>query len=351
MLSHFYFQQKDKFNESAARDLAELQAKKELEALARKGRPGAAPKTTTFSEPDRQPPQRVQQSDGAYKPNRAEPPSRRTESSDDRDQQQQYAPSPGRGRAEYDHIDSPMREIINQQRQAQLQMMMASHQQDNVQGGAEGRGAGGISLYESTPPDEMDRFLRERRAAERQQAPPPQGAGAGAGGYPVPRGGFEPSPYSSYNQPPGGPGQYPYPPPQQQYPPQYAPYQQQQQQPPPYYNSPPRQQYPPYASQQYPPQEGAFYPARGTFYADNDLSLVAESRLLPANPFSSSDMLASLVPIGATAHANAAAQKRNNNRADLEKSMASDSTMVFLGQRTPLLEVTKHRFAAPLSPK
>jgi hypothetical protein len=76
---------------------------------------------------------------------------------------------------------------------------------------------------------------------------------------------------------------------------------------------------------------------------DPEQSLHCESRLIPTNVWSSSDILSSLVPIGskaaAAANANAEAQARrygeyrDNN--DLEKSMASESTLLYLGRRTP----------------
>ena len=62
-----------------------------------------------------------------------------------------------------------------------------------------------------------------------------------------------------------------------------------------------------------------------------DVSIVSESRLLPNNPWSSSDILSSLVPVGATAR-NAHMQQTSS---DLERSLASNSMLMYLGQRTP----------------
>ena len=64
----------------------------------------------------------------------------------------------------------------------------------------------------------------------------------------------------------------------------------------------------------------------------SNMSIVSESRLLPANPWSSSDMLSSLVPLGASAHAKAS---RGVQRPDMEKSLASNSLLMYLGHRTP----------------
>ena len=71
---------------------------------------------------------------------------------------------------------------------------------------------------------------------------------------------------------------------------------------------------------------------------DNDLSFVSESRLLPANPWSSSDMLSNLIPLGSKMESQRAA---NKNRSELEQSLASNSLLLYLGNRTPLVEPTR----------
>jgi hypothetical protein len=173
-----------------------------------------------------------------------------------------------------------------------------------------------LSLYQAPPVDMVDSFVRNYRPDPYQGEPlPPPGYGA----RPPYAGG---APYGSYDRDAAPYQQYaaPYPPPQHQH----------QQYPPQRYGQP--QQYPPLQLQ------------RGNFYPDQnpDVSLVSESRLIPNNPWSSSDILSSLVPIGARAAqaANAAAESQarqyaGHARGDLEKSLASESEFIYLGRRTP----------------
>jgi hypothetical protein len=168
-----------------------------------------------------------------------------------------------------------------------------------------------MSLYQAPPVDMVDSFVRNYRPDPYQGEPlPPPGYGA--------RPPYAGAPYGSYDREAAPYQQYPapYPPPQQQYPPQR------------------------YGQPQYPPMQLQ----RGNFYPDQnpDVSLVSESRLIPNNPWSSSDILSSLVPIGARAAqaANAAAESQARQYAgrapsDLEKSLASESEFIYLGRRTP----------------
>jgi hypothetical protein len=246
----------------------------------------------------------------APKVNRAEPepaPERRS-----------YGEAPAR--SEYDHIQSPLRDILREQHRQQLELL--AHNEDTI-----ARGAGpsqGLNLYQPASADMVDSFVRDFRGPPGPRPPQPYWNGPLGGppagyGPPPQHQPYGPSPYASYNQPPpymygdhGPPGQHPYLPPHPQ---QRAPYPSLHLQP------------------------GSFYPPP----MDPEQSLHCESRLIPTNVWSSSDILSSLVPIGskaaAAANANAEAQARrygeyrDNN--DLEKSMASESTLLYLGRRTP----------------
>lgn len=96
-----------------------------------------------------------------------------------------------------------------------------------------------------------------------------------------------------------------------------------------------------YQQQQPPPhnhRSGASYaPSDYADVDDKDLSFVSESRLLPSNPWSSSDMLSNLIPLGSKLESQRAA---NKNRSELEQSLASNSLLLYLGNRTPLVEPT-----------
>jgi hypothetical protein len=211
-------------------------------------------------------------------------------------------PSP---KVDYDHIRSPLREALREQQVVDRDRLAQAASQDY------GRASGGISMYQPTSVDAVDSFVRSYQNEHRQAPPPQQPWGPPAGYAPPPQ--FAPSPYASYSQGPAGGyagDYYGYPPPQQQRPP------------------------------------FGLYPQPGNFYPPNmlpDQSLHAESRLLPVNPWSSSDILSSLAPIGAkaTAAAQAHAEEqlrrvgRTQAQNDMEKSMASESTLVYLGSRTP----------------
>lgn len=323
---------------------------REKEALARKGRgrkpEEVSPEKHPQTQPSTSPPHRVvhdPRSSGRPVYDAPEPMGRAYGERSDRDRVSSLS-------KEYEHIHSPVRDIIQQQRQAQLEMMMQSQHQQQQQQYREQTGAsGGLSLYQAPSADAVDSFVRGFKSDHPRygegggepsagQYPPPHYAsqsygpppGQGPGGYPR-QPPYDPSPYASYNQHPGPPmynsdPAYPYPP---QYPHQYPPHHPQQHQ---------QQQQ---RAQQYPSlqlQPGNFYPPD-----QNDISLVSDSRLIPTNPWSSSDILSSLVPIGAraSAAANAAAESQHrqyggfNSSNDLEKSMASESTLVYLGRRTP----------------
>lgn len=306
----FFVSQKDDINNKNAKDFADLQERKEREALARRGKgtnrlqdgePEPAPKVA---------PARDQRgAERSERVERAERPDQRAE------------PSP-RGR-DYDHIKSPMRDMLQQQQQynQQIQAMMASQ-------ASQGPGGSGLNMYDSPSPDMVDSFVRnfgqqQQGYDPRDEGMPPQhhqhqqarnAWNRPPAGYPPQQPAYMPSPYASYsNQPPPGYyPQHPHPPPQ-------------------------GMQGPP---SQYPPQ---LYPQRGTFYPNEvEKSIVSDSRLIPANIWSSSDMLSSLVPVGASATAarvaaGASVHARDRQEVDLERSIASDSALVYLGSRTPAL--------------
>lgn len=81
-----------------------------------------------------------------------------------------------------------------------------------------------------------------------------------------------------------------------------------------------------------------YAPAEYADADDKDLSFVSESRLLPANPWSSSDMLSNLIPLGSKFESQRAT---NKNRSELEQSLTSNSLLLYLGNRTPLVEPTR----------
>jgi len=95
------------------------------------------------------------------------------------------------------------------------------------------------------------------------------------------------------------------------------------------------------------------------YYDDNDMSFVSESRLLPVNPWSSSDMLSKLIPLGSSVESNTRSnrsiqdlkqpQKNYGGKNELEQSLASDSLLVYLGNRTPLVESTVDKNIYPSS--
>ena len=80
----------------------------------------------------------------------------------------------------------------------------------------------------------------------------------------------------------------------------------------------------------------------------NDLSFVSESRLLPANPWSSSDMLSNLIPLGSNAD-NKRRLAAKPSRSEMEQSLASNSLLLYLGNRTPPTESMADRRTQNLS--
>lgn len=227
----------------------------------------------------------------------------------------------------YDHIHSPMRDIIRRQ-EDQYNNNNNNNQYQQYQSSNNSKN---LNLYQSSPVDAVDNFVKQFRPGDNTSQMP----------YKI-----QPS---SLNDPNYAAMHANMQPPQNYHPmnymPQYASQQQQQyQQQQPYYPSPyesynqQQQQQHQYQQQQQqhytqpgyiPPNYNA--PHRNNDIQNKDLSIASESRLLPANPWSSSDILSSLVPVGITAR-NAHTQQ---NASDLERSLASNSMLMYLGQRTP----------------
>jgi len=199
----------------------------------------------------------------------------------------------------YDHINSPVRDLLRQkEEEEELSLPRTSK-----------------ALRDNQSGDAVDRFVQDFQSnSSRQPA------------YLNP-----PTPYQSLH---GSTSSYP---------PQFMPVQQQQQQQ--YYGMGPHHQYvhpSAYSSFAYQAPPHMYHPLYGPpptipryvepVKDNNNVSIVSESRLLPANPWSSSDILSSLVPLGASAHAKAS---RSVTRLDMEKSLASNSLLMYLGHRTP----------------
>jgi len=198
----------------------------------------------------------------------------------------------------YQHINSPVRDLLRLQEEEQLLL----REQQLL------RNSESLRDYKYVSGDAVDEFVQNFQSTANRQPPP----------Y------FNPPPYQSLH---GSASSYP---------PQYMPVQQQ------YYGMPPPQHYVHPSAHSSFAHQAHIHPGYGPppvtipryveSVKDYDESIVSESRLLPSNPWSSSDMLSSLVPLGASANTK---PSRSVQRMDMEKSLASNSLLMYLGQRTP----------------